>query len=113
MARRMKMRNIAEFSQLNGGQAIELAASYAENHGEFKFTTPLLQYKDCNFSFAGLKNAVERHVARIEKELGKTPYSQHIKNNLFCWFFKDTRGKKTKTKFFHKSAMLLVKTSNF
>lgn len=78
----MKLRNIAEYSQLTGGKAVELAASYADNPGEFKYTTPLLHYKDCNFSFAGLKNAVERHVEKIEKELGKTPYSQHMLQHL-------------------------------
>lgn len=49
MARRMKLKNLTEYSQLNGGQAIELAASKADNPLQYKFTIPLLQYKNCNF----------------------------------------------------------------
>lgn len=67
MARRMKLRNIPEFENLSGGQAIELAASKADNILEFDFRSPLSKYRDCNFSFAGLKNTVFRHIMRQEK----------------------------------------------
>ncbi|RZC36577.1 tRNA N6-adenosine threonylcarbamoyltransferase, mitochondrial, partial [Asbolus verrucosus] len=34
----------------------------------FKFTVPLLQYKDCNFSMAGLKMQVKRHLLTEESK---------------------------------------------
>lgn len=101
----MKLRNIAEYSQLSGGKAVELAASYADNPGEFKFTTPLLHYKDCNFSFAGLKNAVQRHIETTEKELGKIPYSQHMLQHLIeitlAGFLKTERKRGKKPSCYH------------
>jgi N6-L-threonylcarbamoyladenine synthase len=67
VARRMKLRNLPEYSQLSGGQAVELAASKAEDPLQFKFTIPLLHYKDCNFSMAGLKTQCHRHLL-VEEE---------------------------------------------
>ncbi|KAG5891072.1 hypothetical protein JTB14_005708 [Gonioctena quinquepunctata] len=68
MARRMKLKNLPEYSQLSGGQAIELAASKADNPLMFKFTIPLLQYKNCNFSFSGMKNQLQLQLIEEEKE---------------------------------------------
>jgi len=67
MARRLKLKNIPEYSKLSGGQAMEVAASKADNPLEFKFNTPMLQYKDCTFSFAGIKNVCLRHIWKEEK----------------------------------------------
>lgn len=66
-ARRMKLRNIPEYSEMAGGRAIETAAKYAKNPELFKFTLPLLKNRDCNFSFSGLKNSLEKNL--FEKEL--------------------------------------------
>ncbi|XP_063901393.1 tRNA N6-adenosine threonylcarbamoyltransferase, mitochondrial-like [Zophobas morio] len=87
VSRRMKLRNIAEYSQLSGGQAIELAASKASDVLQFKFTTPLLQYKNCNFSMAGLKTQVQRHILTEEKKHDVQPDGviPHI-NNLCAGF---------------------------
>lgn len=63
----MKLRNIEEFSMMSGGQAIEVAASRANNPLQYEFRVPMLQYKDCNFSLAGLKNKVRRYVIHEEK----------------------------------------------
>lgn len=68
VARRMKLRNIPEYSQICGGRAIELAASKAKNPNYFMLPLPLAEYKDCNFSFNGLKTAVLLHLHRKEKE---------------------------------------------
>ncbi|KAF5282807.1 hypothetical protein FQR65_LT02804 [Abscondita terminalis] len=73
MSRRLQLRNIPEFSKLSGGQAIELAASRATDPSEFKFTTTLLKYRDCNFSFAGNKNQFHRHVINQERKFGLAP----------------------------------------
>ncbi|CAH1993904.1 unnamed protein product [Acanthoscelides obtectus] len=68
MARRMKLKNLPDYSTLSGGQAFELAAQKADNPLQYSFTTPLLQYKNCNFSFAGLKNQLQRQLIREERE---------------------------------------------
>nr|CAH7768206.1 unnamed protein product [Callosobruchus chinensis] len=68
MARRMKLRNLPEYSCLSGGQALELASQKADNPLQYNFTTPLLQYKNCNFSFAGLKNQLQRHLVDEERQ---------------------------------------------
>lgn len=67
MARRLKLRNLPEYSTLSGGQAMELAATKADNPLEYKFNIPMLQYKDCTFSFAGIKNVCLRHILNEEK----------------------------------------------
>lgn len=69
MARRLKLNNIPEYSELSGGQAIELAASKATNSLQFNFTATLLRYRDCNFSLAGIKNQMFGHIRAQEKQL--------------------------------------------
>lgn len=68
------MRNLKEYSELSGGQAIELAATKASDPLRFKFTTPLVMYKDCNFSMAGIKTQFIYHVIREEERLGNLLY---------------------------------------
>lgn len=53
---------------MSGGQAIECAAAYADDPLQFPFTVPLLQYKDCNFSMAGLKHKALKHILGQEKQ---------------------------------------------
>lgn len=66
----MKLRNYSEYATLSGGQAIELAASKADNPLQYEFTLPLLHYKNCNFSFSGLKTQLLLHVIKEEKQNG-------------------------------------------
>lgn len=68
VARRMKLRNVSEYSKISGGKAIELAASKATNPHMFKLPLPLADYKDCNFSFNGLKTSVLLQLHRKEKQ---------------------------------------------
>lgn len=68
VARRMKLRNVPEYAKLSGGHAIEMAASKATNPDMFKIALPLADYKDCNFSFNGLKTSTLLHLHRKEKE---------------------------------------------
>lgn len=68
IARRMKLRNIPEYRNLSGGQAIELAASRADKLKDYYFPLPLARQRDCQFSFSGLKNTANRHIYREEKE---------------------------------------------
>ncbi|PSN33976.1 putative tRNA N6-adenosine threonylcarbamoyltransferase [Blattella germanica] len=66
-ARRLKLRNLPEFRNLSGGQAIELAASKSTNPGAFTFPTILAHCRDCNFSVAGLKNKLRKHIITQEE----------------------------------------------
>ncbi|XP_041976411.1 probable tRNA N6-adenosine threonylcarbamoyltransferase, mitochondrial [Aricia agestis] len=68
VARRMKLRNIPEYSEMSGGRAVEEAALKAENPHQFLFMLPLADFKDCNFSFNGLKSSVLYHTLKKEKE---------------------------------------------
>lgn len=68
VARRMKLRNVPEYSQMCGGQAVETAASKATNPHQFKLPLPLVEYKDCNFSFNGLKTSILYNLHRKETE---------------------------------------------
>lgn len=68
IARRMKLKNIPEYSKISGGEAIEQAATKATNPHIFKLPLPLVEYKDCNFSFNGLKTSVLLHLTKKEKE---------------------------------------------
>ncbi|XP_065163913.1 tRNA N6-adenosine threonylcarbamoyltransferase, mitochondrial [Atheta coriaria] len=73
LARRMKLRNLPEFSSMSGGQAMEVSASRATDPLQHRMSAPMLQYKDCNFSFAGLKNVVQRKIMKEEKEFDLAP----------------------------------------
>lgn len=66
-ARRLKLRNLPEFRTLSGGRAIELAASKSTDPQAFEFPMVMAQYRDCNFSMAGIKNCVRRHILQQEK----------------------------------------------
>ncbi|XP_038210786.1 probable tRNA N6-adenosine threonylcarbamoyltransferase, mitochondrial [Zerene cesonia] len=68
VARRMKLRNIPEYSQVSGGRAVELAAQKSINRDLFEFPVPLNKIRDCNFSFSGLKEAFLRHLFNKESE---------------------------------------------
>ncbi|XP_013136663.1 PREDICTED: probable tRNA N6-adenosine threonylcarbamoyltransferase, mitochondrial [Papilio polytes] len=69
-ARRMKLKNIPEYSLISGGRAIELAAKNATNPSLFEFPVPLQKNRDCNFSFSGLKDSLVRKVIKKESEHG-------------------------------------------
>lgn len=68
VARRMKLRNIPEYSKICGGQAIELAAQKSTNLSQFEFPLPLAKYRNCNFSFSGLKDSTIRKLEEKEVE---------------------------------------------
>lgn len=70
VARRLKLRNMEGFSTLSGGAAIEYAATKAKNPKAFDFPLVLARYRNCDFSFSGLKNKATRHLMVEEKELG-------------------------------------------
>lgn len=65
LARRLKLRNLNKCSALGGGQAVELMAELG-NPTSYPFCIPLSKYRDCNFSFSGLKQMAIREVQRAE-----------------------------------------------
>ena len=58
-ARRLKLRNLPECCGLAGGRAVELLASRGDPRA-FDFPMPLMRYRDCSFSFAGLKFTAQK-----------------------------------------------------
>ncbi|KAG7176235.1 probable tRNA N6-adenosine threonylcarbamoyltransferase, mitochondrial isoform X2 [Homarus americanus] len=66
-ARRLKLRNIPECASMSGGQAIEYLAT-GGNPRAYEFPTPMGKYKDCTFSFSGLKHTLTRLIERLEEE---------------------------------------------
>ncbi|KYM96298.1 putative O-sialoglycoprotein endopeptidase 2 [Cyphomyrmex costatus] len=62
IARRLKLANMPEFSHMNGGQAIENAASKASNPTKFFFEPVLTKKRDCQFSFAGISNKIFKYL---------------------------------------------------
>ncbi|XP_072940759.1 tRNA N6-adenosine threonylcarbamoyltransferase, mitochondrial-like [Epargyreus clarus] len=68
VARRLKLRNVPEYSQMCGGQAIEIAASKATNPHMFQLPLPLTEFRDCNFSFSGIKSSALYQLFRKERE---------------------------------------------
>ncbi|XP_044729195.1 probable tRNA N6-adenosine threonylcarbamoyltransferase, mitochondrial [Chrysoperla carnea] len=66
-ARRLKMHHIPEYKGMSGGQSIEEAAKKATDILQFDFPLPLTKYRDCNFSFSGLKNTALRYIKKQEK----------------------------------------------
>uniref|UniRef100_A0A0A9Z2B8 N(6)-L-threonylcarbamoyladenine synthase n=1 Tax=Lygus hesperus TaxID=30085 RepID=A0A0A9Z2B8_LYGHE len=69
VARRLKLRNLEEFTSMSGGQAIETAASRGDPTA-FPIAEPLLHNKDCNFSFAGIKNSARSFIIQEEEKHG-------------------------------------------
>lgn len=70
IARRLKMRNIPDFEKKNGGQSIEEAARLCKNPTDkYKFPLMMTRYRDCQFSYAGMKNVAKRFIEHEEKAL--------------------------------------------
>lgn len=63
IARYLKLSNLPQFANLSGGQSIEKAASSCtEVTDKYKFPLMLARYRDCQFSYAGIKNSAKRFV---------------------------------------------------
>ncbi|XP_076348748.1 threonyl-carbamoyl synthesis 4 isoform X9 [Tachypleus tridentatus] len=81
IARRLKLRNIPAFSTVGGGQAIETLAKEGNSHA-FNFPTPLSKYRDCNFSFSGLKFRAYKIITEEEKKHGGVACNNYIRAAL-------------------------------
>lgn len=71
IARRLKLYINPKYSNWSGGQIIEDAAKSATNPDTFEFPLPLARMRDCNFSFAGIKNNSFRAIRQQEQREGK------------------------------------------
>jgi N6-L-threonylcarbamoyladenine synthase len=70
IARMMKLINLKQFQNKSGGQAIEEAARMCkEPTDKYYFPLMLKYYRDCQFSFAGLKNTTNTHLRREQRNL--------------------------------------------
>lgn len=73
IARRLRLRLLPEYATANGGHAIEMAARLACNPERFEFPLPLARQRNCQFSFAGIKNNARRHIEQAERTAGLSP----------------------------------------
>lgn len=70
IARRLKLKNLPHFANRSGGQIIEEAArACTEPTDKYKFPLMMARYRDCQFSFAGIKNVAKRHIEYQERIL--------------------------------------------
>ncbi|UYV69284.1 OSGEPL1, partial [Cordylochernes scorpioides] len=69
-ARRLKLKNIAEFRTMSGGQAVETLASRSGNQLAYEYPLTLKHSPDCNFSFSGILFNGLRHIQDSERKLG-------------------------------------------
>lgn len=57
VARALRLQILPEYRHLSGGKAIEMAAYKSTNSNRYHFSVPLLEYRNCQFSFDGLRGA--------------------------------------------------------
>uniref|UniRef100_A0A2P2I5D0 N(6)-L-threonylcarbamoyladenine synthase n=1 Tax=Hirondellea gigas TaxID=1518452 RepID=A0A2P2I5D0_9CRUS len=70
-ARTLNLRSLPEFMAMSGGAAIEeLARQGDPNCYSLNKSAPLSGYRDCNFSFSGLKENLRHLVEPLEEEHG-------------------------------------------
>uniref|UniRef100_A0A0A1X1F6 N(6)-L-threonylcarbamoyladenine synthase n=1 Tax=Zeugodacus cucurbitae TaxID=28588 RepID=A0A0A1X1F6_ZEUCU len=74
IARRLRLFLIPKYRYWNGGQAVEDAAKDAKNPARFEFPLPLARERNCNFSFAGIKNNSFRNIRAAERQESGTEY---------------------------------------
>ena len=61
-ARRLRLHNLPGMRDMSGGKAVELTAAKAT--GMVEFPVPMRGYRDCRFSFAGVKATINDHRIR-------------------------------------------------
>ncbi|XP_054685175.1 tRNA N6-adenosine threonylcarbamoyltransferase, mitochondrial isoform X2 [Grus americana] len=67
VARRLSLRKHPECHSMAGGKAIEHLAQTG-NRQRHTFRLPMQQYRNCDFSFSGLQNLVNKAIIQKEKE---------------------------------------------
>ncbi|XP_009909508.2 tRNA N6-adenosine threonylcarbamoyltransferase, mitochondrial [Dryobates pubescens] len=69
VARRLSLRKHPECHSMAGGKAIEHLAQSGNRH-QHTFRLPMLQYRNCDFSFSGLQSLVNKAITEKEQEEG-------------------------------------------
>ncbi|XP_047914452.2 tRNA N6-adenosine threonylcarbamoyltransferase, mitochondrial isoform X2 [Anser cygnoides] len=69
VARRLSLIKHPECHSMAGGKAIEHLAQTG-NRQQYTFRLPMQQYRNCDFSFSGLQNLINKTVIQKEKEEG-------------------------------------------
>ncbi|XP_075286041.1 tRNA N6-adenosine threonylcarbamoyltransferase, mitochondrial isoform X1 [Opisthocomus hoazin] len=69
VARRLSLRKHPECHGMAGGKAIEHLAQTG-NWRQHTFRLPMQQYRNCDFSFSGLQNLINKAIVQKEKEEG-------------------------------------------
>ena len=72
---------------MSGGRAIEALAKDGDPHS-FPFNPPMYKYRDCTFSFAGLKHASLKYILREEAKYGNSNPKSHFFASLTQQYFK-------------------------
>ena len=67
-ARMLGLHNMPGLRDVAGGRAVERVASTVNNQTSLEFPVPMRQYRDCRFSFAGVKATIFDHVTRVRKK---------------------------------------------
>ena len=67
-SRMLGLHNLPGLRDVAGGKAVELIASQVENKTSLEFPVPMRSYRDCRFSFTGLKATIYDHIARVNSE---------------------------------------------
>ena len=66
----IKLSNMEEFANVSGGRAIETLARRG-NVRAYPQVHPMSKYRDCSFSFSGLKQTYLKHILNAEAKHGK------------------------------------------
>ena len=69
-ARRLKLRNIPEYSEMSGGQAIETLAQLGDPQ-YYDLVSVMSSSLNCNFSFSGIKTAMMLIIDEEEETRGR------------------------------------------
>lgn len=82
VARQLQLQNLPQFSQRNGGSAIEMAARSANNPERFQFALQLARKRNCQFSFGGNKSSALRFIsiARERENLAMDQIMKHYED---------------------------------
>ena len=67
-SRMLGLHNLPHLRDVAGGKAVELVARSVENKTSLEFPVPMRSYRDCRFSFTGLKATIYDHIARVNTE---------------------------------------------
>ena len=70
-ARRLRLHNLPGMRDMSGGKAVELTAAKA--NGMVEFPIPMRGYRDCRFSFSGVKATINDYRVNEEKRLELDP----------------------------------------